>query len=143
MRPVRGRLVLFVVLAGAPGCRSVHSPEPVPVLVRDAETGAPVGGAEVRIWDPTTRGTGERHEASAVTGADGIARLRSAAPRGSDVLVEVRAPGYLAGQADLPAAAATAAPGRTPDGAVVGVFAGPRPTVELIVPTGYRGLVKV
>jgi len=142
MRPIRGWLVLFVAVAGASGCRNLHGPEPVPVLVRDAETGAPVGGAEVRIWDPATRGTGELHEASGVTGADGVARLRSAA-RGSDVLVEVSAPGYLAGQADLPAAAAVAAPGRAPAGAVVDVFAGPRPSVELIVPSGYRGLLKV
>jgi hypothetical protein len=48
----------------------------------------------------------------------------------------VSAAGYLPEEADLGVGAA-------PGDAVVQVYAGPRPVVELTVPTGYRGVVTV
>jgi hypothetical protein len=146
MRPAHALLALSVVLLASAGCRSLHIPEPVPIVVRDAETNAPISGAEVRIWDPAVHDTGDLHDASATTGANGIARVRTAAPQGNEVLVQVCAAGYLAGQANLPAEDAVPTPGslnRMPAGTTVDVFAGPRPTLELNVPMGYRGLVKV
>ncbi len=109
-----------LLLATAVGCHILPH-ESVPVLVRDAETHSPIPGAQVRL---STALTQPSRDSSATTGADGVARLRPA-PAGDAATVAQ----------ELPA-------DRGPAGIVMELYAGPRPTVDLVVPTGFRGLVK-
>jgi hypothetical protein len=117
----------------------------------DADTKQPIPGAEVRISYPFAQPSHAPCNSSGTTESDGIARLR-AAPHGDDcVLVEVNAPGHLRESKTLNAQAVQAiepahlfeAVDRRPASVVLEVYAEPRPTVELIVSAGYRGLVKV
>ncbi|MBN9521205.1 hypothetical protein J0H58_22240 [bacterium] len=100
------------------------------ILVRDAETHAPVPGAEVRLSAP-----GAEQTAAVAAGPDGIAGV--VVPRdGAAVLAQVTAAGYLPRDADLTDRFGRGEP------AVVELFAGPRPTVELVLPDGFRGVVR-
>ncbi len=99
--------------------------------VRDAETQGPIAGAQVRSWHSdvhsvTTAGT---------TGPDGLARVPSPPGENSPIYYEASAQGYL----PKPAGQALA---RTPTGVILEMYAEPRPVLELVVPTGYRGTVK-
>src|SRR5580704_490058 len=140
---------LILVLAFAPGCQVFHPYRPVPVLVRDAETKEPIPGAEVRITYPFTDPELAPWDSVGRSADDGIARLR-AAPYGTGILMEVTAPGRLSEHKDLSADAVGAiepagwfeSTDRRPASQVIELYAEPRPTVELVVPAGYRGLVR-
>ncbi len=127
------RLSLFLLVPLAVGCHSTPKHPPVPVVVLDAETKQPVPGASVRLWSPNPRagelGTG----ADQATGADGVAHLRNGGAEDLGLVVAVSAPGYLPEETDFRPLS---------DGTVVEVFRGPRPVVELVVPNGFRGVVK-
>lgn len=142
------RLILFLVglgflLGASPGCLTTprSPPVPVPVLVVDAETRAPVAGAAVRLWCPDPRAPGLGKDASGTTGPDGIARVQSAAKEDVGVVLGVTAAGYLAEQKDF-RGNGTAHDGTPPGVMQVELFAGPRPTVEFVVPNGFRGVIK-
>jgi hypothetical protein len=122
--------LLFVLIAFS-GCQSLHQTTPVDVQVRDAETKAPIDGAQVRLWHSaihsiTTSGT---------TGPDGMARIPSPPVEDAPLQFEAMARGYLPRQAGQ-------AIERTPMGVVLEMYAEPRPILELVVPTGFRGVVK-
>jgi hypothetical protein len=142
--------IVFILAASATGCHTIQPSTPIAVNVRDAETHAPVASATVRMW---RFGPHEKdRDASYITGADGISHAQLAPPDEGGVVVDVTAPNYLPTQlknlppdiVDALASAKAFRPYKGPPLSVtVDLFAGPRPTVELIIPQNYRGLVKV
>ena len=130
-RLVWGFFKLLVIIVPFSGCQTLHPTAPVDVQVRDAETQAHIAGAQVRAWrtavhSVTTAGT---------TGPDGQAQIPTPPGEGSLLQFEATAQGYLpkpAGQAIV----------RSPTGVILEMYAEPRPVLELVVPTGYRGIVK-
>jgi hypothetical protein len=150
-RPARCLIYLFLLLALAPGCQALHQYRPVAVLVRDANTHQPIPDAEVRVWYPMTQPATAPYDSCGVTGEDGVARLRAAPYGDASIVLEANAKGYLYEAKDIPVAAVQAIPQghwfeaveQRPVSFVLEMYTGPRPTVELVVPAGYRGLVKV
>jgi hypothetical protein len=130
------------------GCTVMHRYRPMLVLVRDAETKKPVAQAELRITYPFANSSFVPAISLASTGADGLGRLQ-AAPFGDGLTLEAAAPGYLPENRDIavaaierlqPARLFEATELRQPD-FVVEMYSEPAFTVELIVPSAYRGLV--
>jgi hypothetical protein len=138
---------LLLVIA-VTGCHTLQPDTPLTVHVRDAETQAPVPGATVRLWRFGPH-AGERDQ-SFTTASDGNARVQLATPDEGGAMVEVSAPNHLSAQTALPhdvvAALEAVKPFHPYAGpplvVTVDVFAGPRPTAELVLPAGFRGLVK-
>ena len=97
MRAARIRIVLAAatLLAVVPGCATLPSDRPVAVLVRDAETGRPIAGAEVSIACPLIKSLTGPLLARATTEADGLARLHAAPCNDAVTLMQTEAPGYL------------------------------------------------
>jgi hypothetical protein len=138
------------LVATALGCHSFHSYRPVGVLVVDAETRQPIAAADVLISYVLNRETTGPYESRGKTGPDGIARLRAAPEGEAGILMEAAAPGYQPetlqlAEADIrrlqPAHWFEATDRRPPD-LQVELYAEPRFSVVLVVPVGYRGLVK-
>jgi hypothetical protein len=141
--------LVLLVIAG-PGCQSLHRYRPMAVLVRDAETKQPIAGAELRVSYPLVRPSISPRESVATTAADGVAQVRAAACGEAGLSLEGSAPGYLPEVLSIPVEAVRAlAPGwwflpdeRRPTSFVVEMYAEPHFAVELILPNGFRGLVK-
>lgn len=140
----------LLVLALAPGCLALSPSRPVAVLALDAETNKPIPGARVRLSYPLSESPFAPAECSATTGPDGIARL-SATPYGDEgARIDVSAPDYLSdGKAltdeflqGIERAHLFEAVERRPANVAVALLAGPSPSVELVLPSGYRGVVK-
>jgi hypothetical protein len=148
-RLARCVLISVLALAVAPGCEALHQYRPVAVLARDAETKQPIPGAEVRITYPLSQSSWAPLECSRTTGNDGIARLQAAPYGDAGILLEGAAKGYVPEERNLAAEEVQAikpthlfeAVDRRPVDFVVELYAEPRPTVELVIPTGYRGQV--
>lgn len=147
--PIRGGRVAFggfILVISVTGCHTFEPSTPLTVHVRDAETQAPVPEATVRLWRFGPHS--EERDQSVTTG--GTAAARVAPPDEGGVMIEVTAPGHLSVQTTLPrdvtdalASAKPFHPYKGPPLAVtLDVFAGPRPTAELVLPVGFRGLVK-
>jgi hypothetical protein len=138
------------LLAAAPGCQAFHDYRPVSVQVRDAESKAPIAGAQVRISYPLTERAVAPASSSGATGADGVAQLRAAPYGNAGISVEATASGYMFENKTLTVEAVKAIEpptffGNDPPrlvGFVVEMYAEPHPTVELVVPTGYRGMIR-
>jgi hypothetical protein len=150
------RLALSLVfaaflLAAGPGCQALHLYRPVTVLAQDAETKKPIPGAEVRITYPLAQPSTAPWESVATTGGDGLARLRAAPYGEAGIMVDVTIPGYMTERKSFPVQAVEAVKpvsflGSAREGPadfVVELYAEPFPGVELVLPDGYRGLVKV
>jgi hypothetical protein len=150
-RAVARNLVYAIALLAAPsGCEALHRYRPAPVLVRDADTGKPIPGAEVRLSYLRVENCLAPHDSTATTAADGIARLRAVAYNELGVRVSATARGYLdqdknveesAVEAIEPASPFEKVEGRPPC-IVVEMYAGPHPTLELVVPAGFRGPIQ-
>jgi hypothetical protein len=150
LRPARCLFCLGFLLALAPGCQVLYRYRPTPVQVRDAETKDPIPNAEVHLSYPLSRDSLAPFNSSERTDDKGIARLR-AAPYGEfGVRVEATAAGYLPDQISIssesiqhlqPVHFLEDADKRDPE-FVVEMYREPRFTVELIVPPGYRGLIR-
>jgi hypothetical protein len=140
--------VLLLVLA--PGCQVLYRYKPVTILVRDAETKAPIAGAEVHISYPLTRPSTAPYESVETTAQDGMAHLRAAPGCDSGIVMTATAKDYMSEERtvlaetirDLPSPSLlkTADPSAAPF--VVELYAEPHPTIELVVPVGYRGVVE-
>jgi hypothetical protein len=143
-------LGLSCLLAAVPACQALSRSRPVPVLVRDAETKQPIAGAEVRLTYPAGDSLLAPSRSVEAAGADGVARLRAAPWGDIGVLVDVSAPGRLAEQRGLSVEEVRAiepagffeAVDHRPARLVVELYAGPPPTVDLVLPPGFRGVVK-
>jgi hypothetical protein len=108
--------------------------------VRDIETKKPIPGAEVSFSYPLTRPVGDAPVSSGTTGEDGVVQMRARSNGDVGITITTNANGYLLEETsvldrDLQA---TKQPARV----TVEMYAGPAPTIELVVPIGYRGLVK-
>jgi hypothetical protein len=137
---------LLPALAG--GCAAMHRYRPLAVLVRDAETKQPIASAEVRIAYPFANSMFVPTISTAGTGADGLAHLQ-AAPFGDGLTLETAARGYLPESRDVavatiehlePAHMFAVADRRSAD-LVVEMYSEPAFTVELVVPSAFRGLI--
>jgi hypothetical protein len=148
-----GRLtccLLWPVALLGPGCQVFQDYRPVAVVTQDAETCKPIPGAEVRLSYPLTDSPFRPRDAFGTTGPDGVARLEAMPPDDPGFTLSASARGYLLEETDLPADAIAAAEpaglfrsaNPRPARLVVNLYAEPGPTVELIVPGGYHGLVK-
>jgi len=149
MRSGRATFVGLVLAALSGGCQTLHPSTPLTVVVRDAETHAPIPDATVRLWRFGSHS--EEHDQKFTTGPDGIATAHVAPPDDGGVMVEAIASSYLpiapiSLPRDIVDALSSAKPFHPykgpPLSVTVEVFAGPRPKAELIIPSGYRGIVK-
>jgi hypothetical protein len=140
-----------LLLALGPGCQVFHSYRPVPIKVIDAETDKPIAAADVHITYPLASSPFAPAEEEGKSGDDGYIYLR-AAPYGElGIKVAGEAPGYLPATVDLSVMEVRALdpPGwfedveRRKAKVWLCLYAGPRPSVELILPPLYRGIVKV
>ena len=132
------------------GCQTLQGTRPFPVLVNDAETKTPISGAEVVVSYPMSRTSLGPSDSSRTTGNDGVARLW-VAPFGDGITLQAAAKGYLPESKDVavtaiqkiaPAGLFESADDRSAN-VIIEMYSEPQFTVELIVPIGYRGLVKV
>ena len=144
------RLIFPACLALVAGCQAFHQYRPVTVLARDAETKKPIPGADVRISYPLTQPSLAPWDSNGPTGEDGVARLRAAPYGDAGIRIAVTANGYMSDETSLPVSAVEAikpagffeAADRRSAEVVLELYADPHPTVDLVVPPGYRGLVK-
>jgi hypothetical protein len=148
-RPAQSLLGSLALTALLPGCLSYYRDRPVTVLVRDAETHQPIPSAQVKLSFPMARSDAPDPKTEA-TGPDGIARMKTS-PNGKDALkIEASANGYLADSRLVPdmeleeiqPAGYFESSSRRPPRFYLEMYSGPDFTVELVVPTYYRGLVK-
>ncbi len=149
-RLARSLLYLVCLLSLTPGCQAFHSYRPVGVLVQDAETKRPIPAAEVYLTYPLMKDSTAPCNSSGISREDGIARLR-AAPYGKyGIQVKALAQGYQLEETTLGVSTVEKLEtahlfeetDKRPRDIVVEMYADPRFMVELIVPAGYRGLVK-
>ena len=147
---MRSLLYPLLLLAVGPGCQVLHRSRPVAVLVKDADTKKPIAGAVVRISYPLAQAPLGPAATLGETASDGVARLK-ASPWEGGLVVRAAAGRYLpeekvvsaeAVEAIEPAPLFASSPRGTSDVVLELYSEESRPTVELIVPTGYRGLVK-
>ncbi len=149
LRIIAGSLVLHA----AAGCQYLHPTVPVAVTIRDAETKAPVAGAQVAILYPTDESGVHGRDVSGVTSATGVVHVQASTDDEALPQVKINAANYIEDQRMLPGDALRAIRSTSPLGPLFGrnepvevaleVYRGPMPVIDLIVPNGYRGLVKV
>jgi hypothetical protein len=130
-RLVRDLLNTLLLLVSASGCQMLHPQAPMNVEVRDAETQAPIDGAHVRAWHSAVHSVAS----SGTTGPDGTVQFPSPPADDAPLIYEMVAKGYMARQTDHPVK-------QTQSSVILEMFAEPRPILELIVPTGYRGVLR-
>jgi hypothetical protein len=141
-------VLLVLSYAGVPGCMSLHCYRPVDVVVQDAETQRPIPSAQTRITYAGTNPSQAPCDSSGMTASNGTAHLR-AAPCG-DVVVRASAPGYMADEKEVAGETIAAVPvgpligpdNRQPIRVVVNLYADPAPSVELLLPRAYHGVIR-
>ena len=145
-------LPCLALLVGAiAGCQEFHDYRPVAIQALDAETKAPIAGANVRISYPISEHAFAPYDSLGTTNQEGMVRLRAAPYDTAGSQLEASAQGYLRQEKSLTAdAVRSIEPAgwfekveQRPVSLVIELYAEPRPTVELTVPSDYRGLVKV
>jgi hypothetical protein len=150
-RPARWLFFSVTLVAATSGCQAFYQYTPVGIRVRDAETREPIPGAEVHISYPLSSSAYAPYDSTGTTDGEGIARLRAASYSDAGILVEVNAQGYMYEDKNLSVEqfrsrdpVSPTGSGRTPNVSVVDVelYAEPRPSMELVVPNGYHGLVR-
>jgi hypothetical protein len=135
----------------APGCQALYVYRPVVVQAQDAETKKPIPGAEVRLAYPLAQSSLAPWEPVGTTGRDGVVRLQATPYGDAGILLDVTVPGYMSEQQNYPVEAVKAikpaglfeATDKRPVDFVVEMYAEPFPSVELVLPNGYRGTLKV
>ncbi len=149
-RPARCLFCALVLAALGSGCQAFHRYRPVVIETRDAETKKPIPGASVHISYPLTSPELAPWDSTGTTGEDGTVRLRAAPYGDLGIRVETTAKGYMFEQKGMasedvdaiqPVPLFGAAESR-PVSLVVEMYAGPDPTVQLVVPMGYRGPIR-
>ena len=150
IRPARYLLYPICLLVCTSGCQVLYRYRPVVVQVRDAETKKPIANADVHLCYPLTRDSLAPYDSSDLTGEDGIAHLRAAPYGDFGVRIDASAPGYMSEQLNLSTETVSQVEPPHPFEKVeqrraefvVEMFAEPHFSVELVVPNGYRGLIK-
>jgi hypothetical protein len=102
------------------------------VQVRDAESKQPISGAQVKVWHPAAHAS----PTSGTTGADGLASVPAPPAENSPLFYEVTAKGYLPRPPEQKVQ-------QTSSGAVIELYAGPEPTLEVVLPPNYRGGIRL
>jgi hypothetical protein len=146
----RRLLYLAVLVHITSGCQALQADRPVPVLVRDAETKKPIPAAEVYLCNYVADDAVLYCSSSRITKEDGIARLRIGSIGKEGIQLQAVASGYMPSEVDVKAgdveriepAHLLELTDERPPCFVVEVYSEPPFTVELVVPAGYRGLVK-
>ncbi len=141
---------LLLPLCLAAGCQTFQGDQTLTVLVRDAETRQPIKTAEVYLCQRLKPDEVAPCRSAAFTQTNGIAELQTEPGGEHGFQVQAVAQGYLPETIDVPAnvvkkaASPSAARGAEPRSAdvTVEVYAAPDFSVELVLPPGYRGLVK-
>lgn len=149
-RLARRLLYLIHLCSFIPGCQVFVNNPPLTVLVRDAETKKPIPSAEVYLCQRLKEDEIAPCRSRELTQPNGIARLRTEPAGQYGLQVQTVAQGYLPDKVIVPAVALqkkpspSSAPGNEnrPADVIVEVFAEPNFSVELILPAGYRGVVK-
>jgi hypothetical protein len=145
-RGMRSVLWLVAALVACAGCKAWHCYRPVTIQVQDAETGEPISGAHVRLGYYLLVDPFAPKRTAGMTGPDGTVELVAAPYEGRAVMF-VSADGYFSEgmqslhDDDIRACHRDRRKPRKP--VVVEMFAEPAATIELVIPTGYRGLVRV
>jgi hypothetical protein len=165
MCPNRLRPELFgpiLLIALSSGCRSLdlYRDRPLPIEVRDAESGQPIAGAQVEFSHPILQAWQTSGPVVGVTRSDGIARISSDGiarllnpPIGyvEDTLyIEVKVKDYqpyatlLSKESieQIKAFGVFESANQRPAEVVMWLYADPQFKVELVVPRGYRGPVR-
>lgn len=132
------------------GCQVFQGEQPLTVLVRDAETKEPIPTAEVYLCQRLKNDEIAPCRSRDLTQKDGIARLRPEPAGQYGLQVQAVVPRYLTEKVNVSAEAIkkrSTAPAvrkdeQRPADVIVDVFAEPNFSVELVLPPGYRGLVK-
>lgn len=140
-----------VLVLALVGCQTFTASRPVTVLVRDAESKQPLPNADVRVSYALSRGLSDPPRSFAKTHTDGKARLTATATDEGTIYLETKTTGYLADGIDMSAAELQKIEpahfledaSKRPTNLVVELYVEPRPAIEILVPTGYKGIVKV
>ncbi|MHB1424428.1 MAG: hypothetical protein ACYC3I_14750 [Gemmataceae bacterium] len=139
-------LLFFLTL----GCQTFQKEQTLAVLVRDAETKKPIATAEVYLCQRLKQDEVAPCHSSAFTQADGIAHLYPEPGGEQGIQVQTVAQGYLPEKLNVSAevlkksallTSSGSSEARPPD-VTLDVYAEPSFSVELVLPPGYRGLVK-
>jgi hypothetical protein len=133
-----------------PGCQAFYAYRPVPVLTIDAETKQLIAAAEVHITYPASKPPYCPSESLGTTGLDGVARLQAAPYGEGGVMIEATAKDYLSEQTFLTTENVQAIDRahffedvlKRSAVVTVALYKGPKPSVEFVVPTSYRGRIK-
>ena len=134
------------------GCQTLDWRRPVSVQVIDADSKQPIAEAQTRISYPLAGNFLPPGPSSGRTGNSGIAQLSASSHTDTDALLEVYAEGYIAEHRflnvekvkEIKPARLFESLDRRPANLVVEVYSDqPLPTVELLLPAGYRGVVQL
>jgi hypothetical protein len=140
-----------LVFGMMPGCVNLQKSRPVSVLVRDAETKKPLPGVEVTISYPLAGGPGAPSRSIATTDAAGVAHVHATPVGEVSVVMEAKAEGYLFEWKDIPISKLRKVEPahlfekveERPVSEVFELYAGPHPTIEFVVPEGFKGSFRV
>jgi hypothetical protein len=150
-RIARSLVYAALLFTTVPGCQALYVYRPVQILAQDAETKKPIPGAEVRLSYPLAQSSLAPWESVGTTSSDGLARLQAATYGEVGILLDVTKPGYMTEQQNYPVEAVKEikpaglfeSVEKRPVSFVVEMYSEPFPAVELVLPDGYRGTVKV
>lgn len=151
MRPAQFRLGsiswLFLLTAG---CQAFQTHHPVLVQIRDAETNRPLENASVHLFYPRSPSVAAPDRISVRTDAQGVACLNAVSFGETMLLLQADANGYLSKTEELACAVVRKTPpagwledvSKREPVLTVDLYSGPRPTVEFVLPSGFRGTFK-
>ena len=134
------------------GCQTLEGRRPVSIQVIDADSKKPIADAQTRLSYPLAGNFLPPGPSSGRTGIGGIAQLSASAHTDTDALVEVYAEGYIPEHRflnvekvrEIKSAGLFESLDRRSANLAVEVYSDqPLPTVELLVPAGYRGVVQL
>lgn len=137
---------LTAALLVSSGCRAWHNYRTVTVLVRDAETREPIDGARVRLGYFLLVDPFAPKRMGGFTGPDGTVDLVAAPYEGRAVLFASAAGYFSQGMQSLDDEVILACdPDRRQprNWVIVEMYAEPAALVELVVPNGFQGLIRI
>lgn len=134
----------------AMGCQTLSGDRPLAVEVIDAESKKPITNAQVKLTYPMAQSGVSLQESTTPVSGDGIARIKVSSTSDYGVILAASADGYLSTDLTISndsvrhlSAAGVFDRGdhRAPNYRLE-LYAGPDFSIELAVPTGYRGLIR-